>query len=99
MGAAARVIPVADRRGPGHGTGMSTVKAQSPGVFYRKPSPDADPYTAEGGHVDAGQTIALIEAVKTYSPVRAEHSGTVRFLLTDGDEVQVGQTVLEVDDE
>jgi acetyl-CoA carboxylase biotin carboxyl carrier protein len=79
---------------------MSTVKARQPGVFYRRPAPEADPYVREGGHVDAGQTIAVIEAVKTYNPVKAETSGTVtRFLLDDGAEVTAGQDVVEVVDE
>ncbi|MBB5156754.1 acetyl-CoA carboxylase [Saccharopolyspora phatthalungensis] len=79
---------------------MSTVKAQQPGVFYRGPSPEADPYVREGGHVDVGQTIAVIEAVKTYSPVKAETSGTItRFLLDDGTEVAPGQDVVEVAEE
>ena len=33
-----------------------------PGVFYRRPSPDEEPFVAEGSAVAAGQTIALIEA-------------------------------------
>jgi acetyl-CoA carboxylase biotin carboxyl carrier protein len=79
---------------------MSTVKARQPGVFYRRPAPEADPYVREGGHVDAGQTIAVIEAVKTYNPVQAETSGTVtRFLLDDGAEVAPGQDIVEVADE
>ncbi|MFD0489987.1 acetyl-CoA carboxylase [Saccharopolyspora erythraea] len=79
---------------------MSTVKATSEGVFYRRPAPDADPYVAEGGHVDAGQTVGVIETMKTYSQVRTESSGTAaRFLLDDGEEVRTGQNLLEVDDE
>ncbi|MCI2422735.1 biotin carboxyl carrier domain-containing protein [Saccharopolyspora sp. K220] len=79
---------------------MSTVKAQQPGVFYRRPAPEADPYVREGGHVDPGQTIAVIEAVKTYNPVKAKTSGIVtRFLLTDGTEVIPGQDIAEVADE
>lgn len=78
---------------------MSTVKAQLPGVFYRRPSPDADPYVDEGHQVSTGETIALIEVMKTYNEVKAEHNGTVsRFLLADGDEVEVGQDLLEVED-
>ncbi|WP_188987272.1 acetyl-CoA carboxylase [Saccharopolyspora thermophila] len=79
---------------------MSTVKAQQPGVFYRRPAPEADPYVHEGGHVDPGQTIAIIEAVKTYNPVRADTAGTVtRFLIDDGAQVAPGQAVAEVADE
>ncbi|MGP4021552.1 biotin/lipoyl-containing protein [Saccharopolyspora sp. 5N708] len=79
---------------------MSTVKAQQHGVFYRRPAPEADPYVREGGHVDPGQTIAVIEAVKTYNPVKAVTSGVVtRFLLADGTEVNSGQDIAEVADE
>ncbi|KAA5827093.1 biotin/lipoyl-containing protein [Saccharopolyspora hirsuta] len=79
---------------------MSTVKAQQPGVFYRRPAPEADPYVREGGHVDAGQTIAVIEAVKTYNPVKVDNPGTVtRFLLADGAEVTRGQEIAELADE
>ncbi|MER5387548.1 biotin/lipoyl-containing protein [Saccharopolyspora sp. NPDC002686] len=79
---------------------MSTVKAQQPGVFYRRPAPESDPYVSEGGHVDAGQTIAVIEAVKTYNPVKVDNPGTVRrFLLADGAHVTRGQDVAELVDE
>ncbi|QIZ33577.1 biotin/lipoyl-containing protein [Saccharopolyspora sp. ASAGF58] len=78
---------------------MSTVKAKQSGVFYRRPAPEADPYVREGGHVDPGQTIAVIEAVKTYNPVKSETGGTVtRFLLDDGAQVSPGQEVAEVTD-
>ncbi|MGW3471756.1 biotin/lipoyl-containing protein [Saccharopolyspora sp. NPDC000995] len=78
---------------------MSIVKAQQSGVFYRRPAPEADPYVREGSHVDPGQTIAVIEAVKTYNPVKPETGGTVtRFLLDDGAQVCPGQEVAEVTD-
>ncbi|MEV0701696.1 biotin/lipoyl-containing protein [Saccharopolyspora sp. NPDC050389] len=79
---------------------MSTVKAQQSGVFFRRPAPEADPYVREGGHINAGQTIAVIEAVKTYNPVKSVAGGTVtRFLLADGTEVAQGQEIAEVADE
>ncbi|AXK34464.1 biotin carboxyl carrier domain-containing protein [Streptomyces armeniacus] len=77
---------------------MATIKATMPGVFYRRPSPEAEPYVKEGGGFAAGQTIALIEVMKTFNEVRADTSGTlVRFLLEDGDEVAMGQDIVEVD--
>ncbi|MEV0084658.1 biotin/lipoyl-containing protein [Saccharopolyspora sp. NPDC003752] len=79
---------------------MSTVKAQQSGVFFRRPAPEADPYVREGGHVDPGQTIAVIEAVKTFNPVKSAAAGTVtRFLLADGTEVAQGQEIAELADE
>ncbi|RBM11637.1 biotin carboxyl carrier domain-containing protein [Prauserella sp. PE36] len=77
---------------------MATIKATMPGVFYRCPSPGAEPYVAEGGDVSEGQTIALIEVMKTFNEVKAEVSGTVtKFLIADGDEVSIGQDIMEVD--
>lgn len=77
---------------------MGTIKATMPGVFYRRPSPDADPYVQEGDDFSAGQTIAVIEVMKTFNELKAEEAGTVRkFLIDDGDEVSMGQDIAEVD--
>lgn len=77
---------------------MSTIKAPMPGVFYRRPSPEADPYVDEGTSVTAGQTIALIEVMKTFNEVKAGEAGTVsRFLIDDGDEVTIGDDIVEVE--
>ncbi|MFC4004951.1 acetyl-CoA carboxylase [Prauserella oleivorans] len=77
---------------------MTTIKATMPGVFYRRPSPDAEPYVSEGTEVSEGQTIALIEVMKTFNEVKSEVSGKVtKFLLDDGDEVSMGQDIAEVD--
>ncbi|PRW64314.1 acetyl-CoA carboxylase [Actinopolyspora mortivallis] len=78
---------------------MSTMNAQLPGVFYRRPTPDHAPFVEVGGKVEPGQTIALIEVMKTYNEVKADRSGTVsRILLDDGDEVEAGQGIVEVDE-
>ncbi|MER7010196.1 acetyl-CoA carboxylase [Saccharopolyspora sp. NPDC000359] len=78
---------------------MTEVEAHVPGVFYRRPSPDADPFIEAGGLVEAGQTIALIEVMKTFNEVKADRTCRVsKILLDDGDEVDVGQTMFEVDE-
>ncbi|MEV0055147.1 acetyl-CoA carboxylase [Saccharopolyspora shandongensis] len=78
---------------------MSTVDAQMPGVFYRRPSPDADPFIEPGSVVRQGQTLGLIEVMKTFNEVKADRAYRVsRILLDDGDEVDVGQTMFEVDE-
>jgi len=78
---------------------MSTVNAALPGVFYRRPAPDKDPFVEEGSAVSEGQTIGLIEVMKTFTEVKAETAGTVqRFLLSEGDEVEAGQGLAEVEE-
>jgi biotin carboxyl carrier protein len=76
---------------------MSTVQSPLPGVFYRKPSPDADPFVQEGGEVTEGQTIGLIEVMKNFSELKADTGGTLsRFLVEDAAEVEVGQEIAEI---
>ena len=74
-----------------------TVKAQIPGTFYRRPDPDSDYYLEEGDEVSAGDTIGLIEVMKSFHEVKAEESGTVsKFLVENEEAVDAGQEVLEL---
>jgi acetyl-CoA carboxylase biotin carboxyl carrier protein len=75
-----------------------TVKAQMPGTFYRRPDPDSDPYVNEGDSVSAGDTVGLIEVMKSFHEVKAEEDGTVsKFLVEDEEAVDAGQEVLELE--
>ncbi len=71
-----------------------TVEAQLPGVFYRRPSPEADEYVKEGDKVSAGDTLGLIELMKSYHEVKADASGKVKkFLIENEGEVQPGEGI------
>jgi acetyl-CoA carboxylase biotin carboxyl carrier protein len=75
-----------------------TVRAQMPGTFYRRPDPDSDPYVNEGDSVSAGDTVGLIEVMKSFHEVKAEDDGTVsKFLVEDEEAVDAGQDVLELE--
>jgi acetyl-CoA carboxylase biotin carboxyl carrier protein len=75
-----------------------TVKAQMPGTFYRRPDPDSNPYVSEGDSVSAGDTVGLIEVMKSFHEVKAEDDGTVsKFLVEDEEAVDAGQDVLELE--
>jgi acetyl-CoA carboxylase biotin carboxyl carrier protein len=77
---------------------METIRATMPGVFYRRPSPDADPYVEDGAAISPGQTVALIEVMKTFNELKSEIGGRVtKFLISDGDEVSMGQDIAEVE--
>ena len=83
--------PVASR-------GSHAVSAPLTGVFYRSPSPGAEPYVREGGEVSAGQVIGLIEAMKLFNEIKSDVTGTVRHIAAgDGDLVKARQTLIEVD--
>jgi acetyl-CoA carboxylase biotin carboxyl carrier protein len=75
----------------------NTVKAQMPGTFYRRPDPESDPYVNEGDSVSAGDTVGLIEVMKSFHEVKAEEDGTVsKFLVDDEEAVDAGQDIVEL---
>jgi len=75
-----------------------TVKAQMPGTFYRRPGPESDVYVNEGDSVSAGDTVGLIEVMKSFHEVKAEEDGTVsKFLVENEDAVDAGQDILELE--
>ena len=78
--------------------GSHAIVAPLTGVFYRSPSPGAEPYVREGGPVSAGQVIGLIEAMKLFNEIKSDVTGTVRHMAVgDGELVKVRQTLIEVD--
>ena len=72
------------------------VKVDSPivGTFYRKPSPDSDPFVDVGKRVSKGDTLCIVEAMKLMNEIEAPCDGVVeRILLDDGQVVEFGETI------
>lgn len=77
--------------------GLVAVTAPLAGVFYGAPAPDQPAYVSAGEAVEAGQTVALVEAMKVFNEIHAEVGGViVDVLLTDGQAVQTGQVLMTV---
>ena len=75
-----------------------TIRAQMPGTFYRRPDPESDPYVEEGEQVSAGDTVGLIEVMKSFHEVKAEDEGTIaRFLVENEEAVDAGQDLVEME--
>jgi acetyl-CoA carboxylase biotin carboxyl carrier protein len=75
-----------------------TVRAQIPGTFYRRPDPESDIYAKEGDQVSAGDTVGLIEVMKSFHEVKAEQDGTIsKFLVENEEAVDAGQDILEME--
>ena len=75
-----------------------TVRAQMPGTFYRRSDPESDPYVEEGEQVSAGDTVGLIEVMKSFHEVKAEEEGTIaRFLVENEEAVDAGQDLVEME--
>jgi acetyl-CoA carboxylase biotin carboxyl carrier protein len=65
------------------------------GVAYLAPEPGATPFVTAGQVVAAGQTLLLIEAMKTFNQIKAPKAGTVaRILVAPGAPVEYGEPLL-----
>jgi acetyl-CoA carboxylase biotin carboxyl carrier protein len=99
--AAARKAP-APRLVPGKSSAAQrtdTHAVTSPmfGIFHRAPSPDASPYVQVGSQVRAGDTLCLLEAMKSFNAVAADRDGTVTAIpVENGQEVEPGQILIQI---
>ena len=74
------------------------VKSPMVGVVYLSSEPFAPNYVKVGDSVTEGDTVCLIEAMKTFNPVKAHMSGKVtKILVTSGDPVEYGEPLVIIE--
>lgn len=75
-----------------------SVKSPIVGVVYLSPDPTKPDYVSVGDSVKEGDIVCLIEAMKTFNPVKAHRSGTVtKILVESGDPVEYGESLLVIE--
>jgi acetyl-CoA carboxylase biotin carboxyl carrier protein len=68
------------------------------GVAYLSPEPGAASFVTVGAKVAQGQTLLLIEAMKTYNQIKATRAGTVtRILVESGTPVEYGEPLMIIE--
>ncbi len=68
------------------------------GAVYVGPEPGAPPFMRVGDQVSEGQTLLIIEAMKTMNPIRAPRAGRVtRILVENGAPVEYGEVLLIIE--
>lgn len=68
------------------------------GTVYMKPEPTADNFVSVGSVVTEGQTLLIVEAMKTMNQIPAPRSGTVkRILVEDGAPVEYGAPLMIIE--
>ena len=76
----------------------STITSPMIVTFYRKPSPDKPSFAEIGSHINVGDTICIIEAMKLFNEIESEVSGKiVKVLSDDMTPVEFGQPLFLVD--
>ena len=93
-GAAAAAVPAAEDLSSNPGTLTSPMV----GTAYLSPEPGKPAFTAIGSRVSEGQTVLIIEAMKTMNQIPAHRSGTVtRILVEDSTPVEYGQPLVVIE--
>ncbi len=78
--------------------GRSVIRASMVGTFYRSPAPETDPFIDVGQHVEKGDVLCVLEAMKLMNEMIAESSGTIAAILVeDGTAVEYGQPLFLID--
>ena len=73
------------------------IKITSPiiGTAYLAPEPGAKKFVEVGSQIKKGQTVMIVEAMKTMNHVPSTENGTVKkILVQDGEAVEFGQTLI-----
>ena len=71
------------------------VKSPMVGVAYLSADPNSQPYVKVGQHVKAGETLLLIEAMKTFNEIKAPRSGIIKKIVTlNSQPVEYGDTLI-----
>jgi acetyl-CoA carboxylase biotin carboxyl carrier protein len=71
------------------------VKSPMVGTVYLQAQPGSDPFCKPGDKVVEGQTLLIVEAMKTMNPIPAPRSGTVvEILVADGDPIEFGEPLV-----
>jgi acetyl-CoA carboxylase biotin carboxyl carrier protein len=97
-GAPPRVQPVAAERPAEPSEHPGVVLSPMVGSAYRSPEPGAKPFVDVGTHVKVGDTLLIIEAMKTLNQIPAPRAGTVtQILFEDGQPVEFGESLMIIE--
>jgi acetyl-CoA carboxylase biotin carboxyl carrier protein len=77
--------------------GLHMVKSPIVGTFYGSPSPGAAAFVAPGDHVEKGQVIGIIEAMKLMNEIESDVAGeVVKCLVSNGQAIEFGQPLYSI---
>ena len=76
---------------------LHLVKSPIVGTYYESPSPGTDAFVKVGSHVEMGQTLCIVEAMKLMNEIESDASGeVVRIFVENGQPVEYGQPLFGV---
>jgi acetyl-CoA carboxylase biotin carboxyl carrier protein len=77
--------------------GLHIVKSPIVGTFYGSPSPGAAAFVSPGDHIEKGQVICIVEAMKLMNEIESDASGeVVKCLVSNGQPIEFGQPLFSI---
>jgi acetyl-CoA carboxylase biotin carboxyl carrier protein len=91
-------LPVLDGALPDPGKHPGVVTSPMVGTVYIAPEPGARPFVDIGSRVRTGDTLLIVEAMKTMNQIPSPHAGTViQILVEDGQPVEFGEPLMIIE--
>ena len=76
---------------------MQSIDSPMVGIIYLTPKPSSPPFVKSGQKIKKGDTICLIEAMKTFNEIKSDKDGVVKSILVkNGESVEFGQPLFEI---
>jgi acetyl-CoA carboxylase biotin carboxyl carrier protein len=89
--------PAAPAAAPAADETLHTIMSPIVGTFYRAPSPDADAFVQIGQHINAGDALCIVEAMKLMNEIESDVSGTVvKILVENSQPVEYNQPMFVI---
>jgi acetyl-CoA carboxylase biotin carboxyl carrier protein len=77
--------------------GHHLIKSPIVGTYYGSPSPGASAFVSPGDHVEKGQVVCIVEAMKLMNEIESDAAGEiVKCLVTNGQPIEFGQPLFSV---
>ena len=77
--------------------GLHLIKSPIVGTYYGSPSPGAAAFVSPGDHVEKGQVVCIVEAMKLMNEIEADAAGEiVKCLVTNGQPIEFGQPLFSI---
>jgi acetyl-CoA carboxylase biotin carboxyl carrier protein len=76
---------------------LHLVKSPIVGTYYEAPSPGAEGFVKIGAHVESGQTLCIVEAMKLMNEIESDETGElIRIFVENGQPVEYGQPLFGI---
>ena len=76
---------------------ITTIDSPMVGIIYLTPKPSSPPFAKKGQKIKKGDTICLIEAMKTFNEIKSDKDCTIKnVMVKNGEAVEFGQPLFEI---